>query len=206
MVRCIHILIYSVFAIVTSHAQALNYTPEVVAGNRSTAYQHFIGYHFNDTWSINNLTLFDTEYNDGNNNIFFIRNTLSYSLNHNIKANVAFGIKNPGSFATISAKYDFSFQDFKFSYTIGTTYQNGLTLEQTLILNYTPKLAANIEAYINLFAVVATDLKILNRGIQQFRLGIKKRQLITGLAMNLDQFTESKKTLENSGLFLKYNF
>ena len=62
------------------------------------------------------------------------------------------------------------------------------------------------KAYINLFAVVNTDLKQLDRGIQQLRVGIKKQQLIMGGAFNFDHFTKTEKTLENFGVFAKYNF
>ena len=92
------------------------------------------------------------------------------------------------------------------SYSIGSTYQNGFTLEQTLNLNYTPYLTAKINIYINLFVVINTNLKELDRGIQQLRIGIKKEKLKTGIAVNIDQFTKAKKTLENFGLFIKYDF
>ena len=131
---------------------------------------------------------------------------LSYNINKHFKINAAIGVKNPGAFATITSQYQYTASSFKISYAIGNTYQNGFTLEQTLILNYTPTLSKNIKAYLNLFVVVNTDLKILNRGIQQLRIGIKKEKITTGIAINLDQFTKAEKTLENYGVFIKYNF
>lgn len=205
MLRHIIILVLKIFGTTKSNAQSVSFSPEKVLGNRSTAYQHFISYSFDETWSINNVTLFDTEYNTDKNNIFFIRNMLSYKLNQQIKVNAAFGIKNPGAFATLNAQYQYTTTNFKLSYSIGNTYQNGFTLEQNLILNYTPTLSKNFKGYINLFAVVNTNLKQLDRGIQQLRIGIKKERLIIGLALNLDQFTKGKKTLENFGAFIKYN-
>lgn len=205
MLRHIIILVLIIFGTTKSNAQSVSFSPEKVLGNRSTAYQHFISYSFDETWSINNVTLFDTEYNTDKNNIFFIRNMLSYKLNQQIKVNAAFGIKNPGAFATLNAQYQYTTTNFKLSYSIGNTYQNGFTLEQNLILNYTPTLSKNFKGYINLFAVVNTNLKQLDRGIQQLRIGIKKERLIIGLALNLDQFTKGKKKLENFGAFIKYN-
>ncbi|TJY35983.1 hypothetical protein [Pontimicrobium aquaticum] len=206
MLRFIYFLFYITFGQLTLTAQSVSFSPEMVLGNRSTGYQHVIGYKINNKWSFNNVSLFDSEYSNDKNNIFFIRNMLSYNLNKHFKANVALGVKNPGAFATLTSQYQYAKQNFKLSYAIGSTYQNGFTLEQTLILNYTPILRKKIQGYISLFAVVSTNLKELDRGIQQLRIGVKKEQLITGVAINLDQFAKAEKTLENFGVFIKFNF
>jgi len=206
MLRFIYFLFFSTFGFLVSNAQGVNFYPELTVGNRSISYQHIIGYKFNDNWSINNVSLFDTEYTNDKNNIFFIRNMLSYNVNKHFKINVSLGVKNPGAFTTLTTQYQYTSSSIKLSYAIGSTYQNGFTLEQTLTMNYTPSLTKNIQAYINLFVVVNTNLKELDRGIQQLRLGIKKEKLITGIATNLDQFTKAEKTLENFGVFIKYNF
>lgn len=206
MLRFISLSITLIFATLASNAQSVGFSPEMVLGHRSLSYQHFVSYSFDEKWSVNNVSFFDTEYNNETNDIFFIRNMLSYNINKHFKANAAIGIKSPGAFATITSQYQYTVSSFKISYAIGSTYQNGFTLEQTLILNYIPTLSKNIKAYLNLFAVVNTDLKILNRGIQQFRVGLKKEKFITGIAVNLDQFTKAEKTLENYGFFIKYNF
>ncbi len=206
MLRYIYFLFFTTFGSLPLAAQSISFSQEVVSGNRSMAYQHFVRYSFNNSWSINNVSLFDTEYNDDKNNIFFIRNMLSYNLNKHFKANLALGIKNPGAFATFTTQFEYASTKFKLSYAIGSTYQNGFTLEQTLLMNYTPSLTKNIQAYLNLFLIVNTNLKVLDRGIQQLRIGIKKENLVTGIAVNLDQFTKAEKTLENFGIFFKYNF
>ncbi len=206
MLRLINLLIFIIFGALASNAQNVSFSPEMVVGNRSITYQHYIGYRLNDSWSINNISLFDSEHANDDDNIFLIRNMLSYDLSKHFKANVAFGIKNPGKFTTLSTQYQYNTEYLKISYAVGGTYQNGFTLEQNIILNYTPMLSKNIQGYINFFAVVSTNLKVLDRGIQQLRFGIKKVKLITGIAVNLDQFTKAEKTLENFGIFIKYNF
>jgi hypothetical protein len=206
MLRFIYFLFYITFGHLTLTAQSVSFSPEMVLGNRSTGYQHYIGYQINSKWSINNVSLFDTEYQNDSNNIFFIRNMLSYSHSKHFNANIALGVKNPGAFITLTSQYQYNLPEFKLSYAIGSTYQNGFTLEQTLSINYTTSLSKIIQAYINLFVVVNTDLKTLDRGIQQLRIGLKKEKLITGMAVNIDQFTKADKTLENFGIFIKYNF
>ncbi len=206
MSRFIIVLIFKVLITIPLNAQDLLVTSEIVSGNRSVAYQHLIDHTFNKSWSVNNITLFDTEYANDDNTIYFIRNMVSLKLPKSFKINAAFGIKNPGAFVTFTAQYQFRHSTFKMSYAIGSTYQNGLTLEQTLLLNYTPRLSKTMEGYVNLFVVVNTNLKVLDRSLQQLRLGVKQNTLTTGIAVNLDQFTNAVKTLENYGVFIKYNF
>lgn len=176
MLRYIYLLLFTIVAFLKLNAQKASFSPDLVVGNRSISYQHFIGYKINDRWSINNASLFDTEYDNDKNNILFIRNMLSYNFNKYFKANIALGIKNPGSFSTLTAQYQYASSSLKLSYAIGSTYQNGFTLEQTLSINYTPIMYKNIQGYFNLFAVVNTNLKVLDRGIQNLRLGIKKKK------------------------------
>ena len=206
MLRSIGLFITLLFTTLASNAQSVGFSPEMILGHRSVFYQHYINHKFNEKWSVNNVSLFDTEYHNDANNMLFIRNMLSYNINKYFNVNAGIGVKNPGAFATITSQYQYSVSSFKISYAIGSTYQKGFTLEQTLILNYTPTLTKNMKAYLNLFVVVNTDLTILNRGIQQLRVGIKKEKFTTGIAINMDQFTKAEKTLENFGFFIKSNF
>lgn len=189
-----------------SHSQDTKFLSEFTFGNRSIGYQHYIGYNLSKEWSINNVTLFDTEYNNDNNNMFFIRNMLSYVINKSFKANVAFGVKNPGGFNTITLQYALNTQNFSLNYNIGTTYQNGFTLEQSLIIDYSKRINTSYEFFTRLFTVMNTNLKYLDRGIQQLRIGITKEGLQISLAINLDQFKKAEKTLKNFGIAIKYNF
>ncbi len=187
-------------------AQPLSYGPDVVGGHRSFTYLHNINYHFTDKLKVNNLTLFDTEYREDKNNIFFVRNTLSYNLTRQITLNGALGVKNPGSFLTVSAQYRKVTPTGSFGYSIGTTYQKGFTLEQALSFEYAPYLFRRIHAYISLLAIANITLEEYQRGLQFVRLGVKEKLVSYGLAINLDQFDNSRKTLENAGIFIKRSF
>ncbi len=186
--------------------QEVNFTPDIVFGNRSITYKHLIKYTIHPKLSMDNLTLFDTEYDNDVNNIYFIRNTISYSLTNSIRANTAIGIKNPGAFGTLSLSYVSKIPYFTFSYTAGSTYQNGLSFEQTLIASYFPPLGNRYSGYINLLATGNINTDGFTRGLQQLKIGIRKNQLTSGVAMNLDQFNNAQKTMTNAGIFLKYNF
>src|SRR6056297_2998949 len=85
--------------------QEVSFASDVVFGNRSLTYKHLIKYSMNPKLSVDNLTLFDSEYDTDLNNIYFIRNTISYALTKNIMANTAMGIKNPGAFGTVSMSF-----------------------------------------------------------------------------------------------------
>jgi hypothetical protein len=201
-----HFIVFIHFGLLQIQGQELFFTPEIVLGTRSHSYQHYINYNFDNTWSINNVILFDNEYFDDGNTIFFIRNMLAYTVGKHYKINAGIGIKNPGSFSTINVHYQLAKSNLKLSYSLGTTYQEGFTMEQNISLNYTPKLTKTVNFYLGVFAVMNTDFKIINRGIQQVKVGVKKRDIMFGFASNFDQFNNASKTLENYGIFLKYNF
>lgn len=187
-------------------AQKTTYTPELVAGYRSLFYQHGINHFFSKKLRFNNLVVYDTEYRSDKNNIFFIRNTLSVTLNQPLSLQTAIGIKNPGSFATIALQYQYQNGPLRFLYAAGATYQTGLTLEQSLILEYNPLLQPGTSAYFRLQAIANTDFTQYQRGIQQFRAGIQQATTQYGVAVNLDQFNNGSRQLENAGIFIRYLF
>ncbi len=187
-------------------AQKLTYTPDLVLGHRSYTYMHQVNYQLNDRMKLNNLTLSDTEYTRDKDNIFFIRNTLSYALTRKISINTALGIKNPGAFFTLSAQYKIIRPAYSFSYSIGTTYQKGFSLEQSVSFEYSPYLKEGFQGYFNVLAIGNLDSSGYPRGLQFFRLGLKQDKIIYGIASNFDQFNNGKKKLENIGAFVKYNF
>ncbi|MGE8433334.1 MULTISPECIES: hypothetical protein [Chryseobacterium] len=193
-------------AYLSMNAQKLTYTPDLVLGNRSYTYMHNVNYYFNDRLKLNNLTLFDTEYTKDKENIFFIRNTLAYNLNKKFSVNAAFGMKNPGAFFSAYLQYRITKPSYSFSYSIGTTYQRGFTLEQSISFEYTPYLKENLQGYFSVLAIGNLDDGGYPRGLQFMRLGIKQDKMMYGVASNFDQFNNAKKTLENIGAFVKYNF
>ncbi|TLX25365.1 hypothetical protein FE904_12165 [Chryseobacterium indologenes] len=187
-------------------AQKISYTPDIVVGHRSYTYLHHINYQLNDRLKLNNLTLFDTEYTKDKENIFFIRNTLAYNLSKRFIVNAAFGMKNPGAFFSAYLQYKITHPTYSFSYSVGTTYQKEFSLEQSVSFEYTPYLKENLQGYFSVLAIGNLDHSGYPRGLQFVRLGIKQDKMMYGLASNFDQFNNGKKTLENIGAFVKYNF
>ncbi|MBP2617760.1 hypothetical protein [Chryseobacterium jejuense] len=188
------------------NAQKLNYTPDLVLGHRSYTYTHNVNYYFNDRLKLNNLTLFDTEYTKDKENIFFIRNTLAYNLTKRFSVNAALGMKNPGAFFSAYAQYRITKPTYSLSYSIGATYQKGFSLEQSVSFEYTPYLKENLQGYFSVLAIGNIDDSGYPRGLQFIRLGVKQDKIMYGVASNFDQFNNAKKTLENVGTFIKYNF
>ncbi|WP_312301314.1 hypothetical protein [Chryseobacterium sp.] len=193
-------------AVLELNAQKLSYTPDLVLGNRSYTYMHTINYQLNDRLKLSNLTLFDTEYTRDKENIFFIRNTLVYNLTKKLSMNAAFGMKNPGAFFSAYVQYKITQPTYSLSYSIGATYQKGFSLEQSVSFEYTPYLKENLQGYFSVLAIGNLDNSGYPRGLQFIRLGVKQNKMMYGAATNFDQFNNGKKTLENIGAFVKYNF
>lgn len=202
----ISIVIFLFFSTSQIGAQELSYSPEFVIGNRSVSFQHFVNVSFSENWSINNLVLIDSEYENDENNIFFIRNSLGYKLSDLIQLNGGVGLKNPGAFMTGNVQFSLKNNSLNINYSVGSTYQEGFTLEQNLFLKYTPIISGSFRPFLKLFIVMNTNFKSIDRSLQQFRLGIEKDLASFGFATNLDQFNNGSKTLENFGVFVKYNF
>jgi hypothetical protein len=188
------------------NAQKLNYTPDLVAGHRSYTYMHNVNYYFNDRLKLNNLTLFDTEYTRDKENIFFIRNTLAYHLTRKISINAALGMKNPGAFFSVYIQYRIAKPIYTLSYSIGTTYQKDFRLSNPFLLNicHTSK---KIFRDISVFSLLAIWMgAAIPEDCSLFGWGVKQDKMMYGIASNFDQFNNGKKTLENIGAFVKYNF
>lgn len=201
--RIFPILAFVLSATISS-GQELFFAPEMLFGNRSHTYLHLVKYQFNERWSVNNLTQFDTEYTTDANNIFFIRNTATYRLSSTLFANASVGVKSPGHFATASLQYRYSKKNFSASYSAGSTYQKGFTFEQSLVVHYSPQISKGLKAYFNLLAIANVSFYEYQRGLQQLRLGLVSNKIAYGIGLNLDQFNNASKTLSNIGLFIKY--
>ncbi|UVD79912.1 hypothetical protein NWE55_01070 [Myroides albus] len=152
--------------------------------------------------------MFDTEYTEDTHNILFIRNTVSYKISDRFSLHNGFGVKNPGAFFLSYLQYQYKNKQntLNISYSAGATYQAGFTLEQSFLIEYTPKLTQKLNAFFRLSAVGNTDFNEYTRGFQHIRIGLKDEKLMYGLAFNAEQFNISWDHLENLGVFVKYNF
>lgn len=198
------ILLFGLFTL-SVFGQSTTYAPDLMLGHRSYGYTHTVSHKLSDKLTLQNLVLIDTEYEEDTHNIFFVRNTLAYQLPKNFVLNAGFGVKNPGKFASVYLQYQVKRKDFIGVYGIGTTYQKGFTLEQSLLLEYTPQLTQTWEGLFRLSAVGNVNRHEYTRGFQHLRLGVKREKVALGFAANFEQFAMSWNHLENYGLFVKVN-
>jgi hypothetical protein len=197
--------VFSVYGI-RLFAQQLHYHPEIFVGHRAVNYMQTVNVTLNKKLTLNNLTLFDTEYASNTNNIYFIRNMMVYHLTSKLKFNVLMGVKNPGSFVGAGVQYALLQPNYSLMYYIGATYQQGFTLEQALRVEYTPRIADHTQVYSMLLAMANLNTSEYQRGLLYMRLGLKHGNVAYGAAFNVDQFNNNSKSLENVGSFIKYNF
>lgn len=193
------------FGHIPSVAQASDFHAEAVIGHRSFVWQHHLKKKVGTKWNFSNLTLLDADYK-GEPNIFFVRNMIGYTLTSHMVLSAAAGLKNPGAFGSAMLQYIVNSGSFNGSFTIGPTAQSKIWLEQAMALHYSPPICATANLHISLFASGSTDFKVLDRGVQQLRLGVSKKQFTTGLAANADQFARTENNLINIGIFIKHQF
>lgn len=183
--------------------QSTTYTPDMMVGHRAYGYTHTISHKLSDKLTLQNLVLFDAEYEEDTHNIFFIRNTIAYKLPKNFILNAGFGVKNPGKFASVYLQYQVKRKDFQLIYGVGTTYQKGFTLEQSFLVEYTPQITQEWQGLFRISAVGNVDRHEYTRGFQHIRIGMKKDKITMGVAANLEQFAMSWDHFENYGVFVK---
>ncbi|UII31106.1 hypothetical protein LVD17_22705 [Fulvivirga ulvae] len=200
-------LIIGVCLILARAVQAQTaFSPETIAGHRSFTYNHNLTLSLTEKIGLTNISWFDADYRNSANHIYFIRSGLSYRLEEAWRFDAGVGMKNPGSFATVSLGYQRFREVFSFSCTAGATYQAGWTMEPVLWAAWTPKLSSAQHLYLSLFVTGNIDKEAVQRGIQQVRLGLTQGQISYGLAANFDQFNDFTNTLYNLGFFLKGTF
>lgn len=198
--KCIPILVY---VFVLFHNTGKAYTPELVVGNRSVFYQHRVNARINRYLSFNNLAQIDLEYAHIKNNIYFIRNTLSFEISPHFSLNTSFGIKNPGSFSTLFINYNYTYKEFVLNYAIGITQQKGLSIEHSFSVENNFSLTSNLQLNTRFQALLNHTNSEYHRGFQQVRLGLKRNEFILGVAINYDQFNNNDRLLANYGFYIK---
>lgn len=183
----------------------LQFSPENFIGNRSNNYQHIINAKVSAKIRFTNFAYLDSDY-QSRLNLYNIRNTFSYSVLKNWSSNLAFGLKNPGIYSTVAIQYSRNHKAIRYFIITGATYQDGFTSESFGSILYSPKVSNNLFGFLKATFSLNIDKRGITRGIQQFRFGIKNKELIYGFAGNFDQFNYNKKKLANYGFFVRTTF
>lgn len=171
----------------------------IMSGHRSAVYQHSATYRIGQQWSLNNFVYFDTQYSDGEYDLYNIRNTVRYSVNKNVHARLAAGLKNPGAYLTFSTLFSHELKHSRVGLSIGGTAINGFEFEHSLLA--TQYLTRNHQCFAQFVLVVSHTSNKIIRGIEQFRIGWESSGSTFGLGLNLDQFGGTIKDLKNAGLY-----
>uniref|UniRef100_UPI003217CBD6 hypothetical protein n=1 Tax=uncultured Draconibacterium sp. TaxID=1573823 RepID=UPI003217CBD6 len=193
--------ILPVFSYATEE-QKVYFSPENFLGNRSNNYQHIIRAEISNKIRFTNFAYLDSDYRKQE-NLYNIRNTVSYNILNDWSSNLAFGLKNPGFYSTSSIQFSQKHEALSYIISSGATYQKSFTSENFASIQYTPKIRNNLMLYLKSTFSINIDKKGITRGIQQFRVGVKNKQLIYGMAGNLDQFNYNQRMLANYGFFLR---
>lgn len=186
-------------------SQMLNYSPEIVIGHRSYTYQHMINLPLGEKLSLSNLTYFDSEYKNNSNNLYIIRNNLSYDIAKNIKLNAMVGIKNPGTFSVLALQYSVKGKNLTYVTYAGWHYQKGSALEYFTLLQYDTPITQDYILTIKGQNTFDINHQGIFRGVQQLRIGLSKGSIGFGIAGGFDQWKKGDPTLYNLGIYFRYS-
>ena len=162
----------------------LQFSPENFVGNRSNNYQHIINASISSKIRCTNFAYLDSDYQT-NENLYNLRNTFSYSILNNWSSNLAFGLKNPGLYSTAAIQYSKKHKAISYIIFTGATYQKGFTSESFGSILYSPKVSNNLIGFLKATFSLNIDKRGITRSIQQFRLGIKNKELILWICWQL---------------------
>lgn len=178
---------------------------EIFAGNRAITYQHVLNKNILDNkFNFFNMVSFDTEYKDNGSNIYVIQSLVSYKITNKFSLGLGGQLQNIGAFAIVGVQFAHSTDNFLFVVLPTVTITGKSNYEQFLLLEYRPKINEKIRGYFRTQFLINTDFTRYNRGYQQIRLGLEKKNIRFGLATTFDQFNSSRITTSNYGVFMRY--
>lgn len=186
-----------------ANAQQLSYQPEMVLGHRSYTYQHNVFLPISKSWTFSNLVYFDTEHLNNDRNIYSIRNTISYTISKSFQFNTAVGLKNPGTFSTISLQYNYHNKRLFFLTNLGWYYQNGSAVEHFILAQYSIPLTSKTDLYFRGQSTLDINRDGILRGVQQLRIGVDNGDFGVGLAGGFDQWNNAETSITNFGVYIK---
>ncbi|MEM1257578.1 MAG: hypothetical protein AAGH81_03540 [Bacteroidota bacterium] len=177
---------------------------ELFGGNRAMYYQHVLNKNlFGDKFNFFNVTSFEAEHENNQNNIFVVSNLFSYNLGKGFSVGIGGEIQRPGTFAIVGAQYAYVTKTVLLVIFPSMNINGDKEYTHFTLFEYKPNLSDKLKGYFRSQFLVITDFENYNRGYQQLRLGLQLDNIQFGLATNFDQFDNNKVTKSNYGLFIR---
>ncbi|WP_299434536.1 hypothetical protein [uncultured Aquimarina sp.] len=197
----------SVFILLFSSKNFAQQSPipvELFAGNRAITYQHVLNKNILDNkFNFFNVVSFDAEYEENGNSIYVVQSLVSYKITNKFSLGIGGQLQNIGAFAIVGVQFAHATDNFLLVILPTVTITGKTNYEQFLLLEYRPKINEKIRGYFRTQFLVNTDFTKYNRGYQQLRLGLEKKNIQFGLAATFDQFNSSTITTSNYGVFTR---
>ncbi len=198
------ILFFFHFFSVYANAQQPPLPVELFGGNRAMYYQHVINKNlFNNKFNFFNVTSFEAEHDNKENNLFVVSSLFSYNLGKGLSVGIGGEIQRSGTFAIVGAQYAYTTKNILLVVFPSMNINGDKEYTYFTLFEYKPKLSEKLKGYFRTQFLVTTNFNTYNRGYQQFRLGLQIENIQFGLAANLDQFDNNEVTTSNYGLFVR---
>jgi len=176
---------------------------ELFAGNRAITYQHVLNKSIlDDKFNFFNVVSFDAEYEENGSKIYVIQSLVSYKITNKFSLGLGGQLQNTGAFTIVGAQFAHATDNFLFVILPTINITGKTNYEQFFLFEYRPKINRKTRAYFRSQFLVNTDFTKYNRGYQQLRLGLEKKNIQFGLAATFDQFNSGVAT-SNYGCFIR---
>lgn len=186
------------------YAQQNSISNEVLLGNKGMTYQGFVQFSTHEKIRFTHNYFLDKPYSNQQQNLYFLRSNLEYSLRANVQLLLSVGVKNPGVFYSSTLQLKQLGNRSSTFFLLGATLINRPVLEITFIHNYTVAQWKESKLIFRLFGTFSIDKDGFTRGIQQMRIGMQQNHFRWGVGLNMDQFAKLSMPRFNHGVFFMY--
>lgn len=192
--------------LLAAEVSSQNIILENLAGDKNYYYQHSLSKTFSKDhrWGFFNASSFHAFYDTDALNELMSQSYITYALTQQINlAGGAFYATKPGIAPTVAVQFKFSNRYYKAAIVPRIDLRNNGSVEVMTFLEYAVPVSEGINFYARAQFMSNYGPRHHNRSYQYFRLGLKHKGTVMGMAVNVDERGPEKETLHNWGAFLR---
>ncbi len=181
-------------------------TIEVMVGEENYFYQHALS----KSISSSRFGFFHTSslhafYNSDDLNEVMSQSYMTYELTEFAKlAMGTFYASKPGISVAAALQFGYAHRNFRASLVPRIDLKRGGSVEMMMLLEYSPTITERIKFYSRAQFMTNYGPDNHNRSYQNFRAGLRVKNTVVGVALNIDERGSEINTLHNLGVFLRY--
>jgi hypothetical protein len=205
--KYIFVLLTAIF--LGKSVQAQRFNAEVMAGDRNYYYAHSFSQSFlvYKRFGFSHASSLHSLYEEKQKNELMSQTYLSYGLSKHFRiAAGTFYASKPEISASLALQSSFQVQYLRVLIVPRLDLKQGGSYELMTLLDYDIPVSEKFILHIRAQVMGNYTQGIHNRSYQNARIGLKKKHIVFGLALNIDKRGAEKQGDYNWGIFLRHDF